>query len=193
MNLVEPALITAKVTGVLEKLKVRYFIGGSLASTLFGMVRTTQDADIVAELSQEHVEEFVGQLISEFYIDKEMIVAAIDRRSSFNIIHRESIFKVDIFIPEMRPFMKAQLGRARRQILSIEPPSEAFFATPEDTLLAKLEWYRLGGEVSERQWRDVLGILGVQGDSLDFDYLRDWARELKVNDLLDRALKGSTL
>ena len=68
------------------------------------------------------------------------------------------------------------------------PPAEALVATPEETLLAKLEWYRNSGEVSERQWRDVLGIMMVQGNKLDLAYLRQWAKELKVSDLLERAL-----
>jgi len=118
-----------------------------------------------------------------------MIVAAIAGQSSFNIIHRESFFKVDVFIPALRPFVEQELSRAQRQILSIEPRVEAFVATSEDTLLAKLDWYRLGGEVSERQWRDVLGVMEVQGDRLDYDYLRHWADVLRVSDLLDRALE----
>ena len=191
--MLEPVLITAVVTGVLERLHVRYLICGSFASTLYGMVRTTLDSDIVAELGREHVEEFVGELRSEFYIDEEMITASIAQQSSFNIIHRESFFKVDVFIPAIRPFVEEQLARAQRQILSIEPRVEAFVATPEDTLLAKLEWYCIGGDVSERQWRDVLGILKVQGDRLDFDYLRKWAELLKINNLLDRALIEATI
>lgn len=186
--LLEPALITAKVTRILEKLDVRYLIGGSLASTLHGMVRTTQDSDIVADLRPEHKEVFVRDLTEEFYIDKELIAEAIAQRSSFNIIHRESFFKVDVFVPKSRPFVEEQLSRAQRQILSVEPPAEAMVATPEDTILSKLEWYRIGGEVSERQWRDVLGILEVQGGNLDLNYLRRWAKELKVSDLLDAAL-----
>jgi hypothetical protein len=91
----------------------------------------------------------------------------------------------------MRPFVKEQLSRARRQILAIEPQAEAMVATAEDTLLAKLDWYRMGGEVSERQWRDVLGILEVQAGSLDLDYLRKWAKQLRVGDLLERALTQS--
>ena len=190
--LLEPALITIRVTSVLEKLHVRYLIGGSLASTLHGMVRTTQDSDIVAELRQEHVDAFIRELIIDFYIDEKMIADAIARQASFNIIHRDSFFKVDVFVPQMRPFMAEQMSRAQRQTLSIEPPAEAFVATPEDTLLAKLEWYRIGGEVSERQWRDVLGILKVQGGNLDLDYLHKWAGELKIGDLLERALTEAT-
>ena len=190
--LLEPALITAKVTRILEQLDVRYLIGGSIASTIHGMVRTTQDSDIVAELRQEHVDAFIRELIIDFYIDEKMIADAIARQASFNIIHRDSFFKVDVFVPQMRSFMAEQMSRAQRQTLSIEPPAEAFVATPEDTLLAKLEWYRIGGEVSERQWRDVLGILKVQGGNLDLDYLHKWAGELKIGDLLERALTEAT-
>ena len=191
--LLEPALITLKVTSLLEKLHVRYLIGGSLASTLHGIVRTTLDSDIVAELRPEHVGVFVRELKDEFYIDEEMLAEAIDRQSSFNIIHKDSFFKVDVFVPKTRPFVEEQLSRAQRQILSVEPPAEALVATPEDTLLAKLEWYRNGGEISERQWRDVLGILEVQGGNLELDYLRRWAKELKVSDLLERALTEANL
>jgi hypothetical protein len=181
-------LITARVTSILEMLHIRYFIGGSVASTLYGMVRTTQDSDILANFRQEHVSTFCSELGGEFYIDQEMIVQAIEQNSSFNIIHRESFFKVDIFIPKADPFVEQQMTRAIRQTLSIDPPVEAQVATAEDTLLAKLSWYRSGGEVSERQWRDVLGILEVQADLLDLDYMHRWAQELMVSDLLARAL-----
>lgn len=193
MILLDPALITTKVTATLEKHHIRYIIVGSLASTLHGMVRTTQDSDIVAEMLSEHVDGFVRELKGEFYIDEELIAEAIAMRSSFNIIHKDSFFKVDVFIPKMRPFVQQQLSRAQRQILSIDPPAEAWVATPEDTLLAKLEWYRTGGEVSELQWRDVLGILEVQAGNLDLNYLHQWAKELVVDDLLERALIQTVL
>jgi hypothetical protein len=186
--LLDPVQVTVKVTAALEKLGVPYLIGGSLASTLHGMVRTTQDSDIIAELSAEHIQPFIQSLQDEFYLDDEMIAEAVAHRASFNIIHRESMFKVDVFIPRQRLFEKMQFSRARREILSKEPEAQAMVSSPEDTLLAKLEWYRMGGEVSERQWRDVLGVLKVQAGRLDLDYLRRMAQELKVEDLLDRAL-----
>ena len=191
--LLDPALITGKVTRILETLNVRYFITGSLASTVHGMVRTTQDSDIVAELRQEHVETFIQQLVDDFYIDSEMITRAIIQRSSFNIIHKESFFKVDLIIPKDRPYLQQQMSRARRYTISSKPPSEAAVLSPEDTILSKLEWFRAGGDVSERQWRDVLGILEVQAGNLDVDYLRRWAEELGVSDLFDRALLEATL
>jgi hypothetical protein len=185
----EPVEVTLKVTAVFEKLDVPYLIGGSLASILYGMVRTTQDADIVAEMGLVHLAPFVSALEEEFYVDDEMIAAAINRQSSFNIIHRETMFKVDVFIPRPRPFLQSQLARAQRYAFTFEKEISAKFASPEDTVLSKLEWYRLGGEVSDRQWRDILGVLKTGAGELDLAYLRQWASELHVSDLLDRVLQ----
>lgn len=184
----EPIEVTLKVTGVFELLGIPYVIGGSLASTLYGMVRTTQDSDIVAEMRREHLQPFVSALQDEFYIDEEMIADSIEHQSSFNIIHRETMFKVDVFIPRPRPFLQSQLARAQRQTFTFESELSAKFASPEDTILSKLEWYRMGGEVSDRQWRDILGVLKTRAGELDLEYLKKWAGELKVGDLLKLAL-----
>ena len=188
----EPLEVTLKVTNVFEKLGIPHLIGGSLASTLHGMPRTTQDLDIVAEMRIEHLQPFVTALQDEFYLDDEMIAGAIQRNSSFNIIHRETMFKVDVFIPRPRPFLQSQLTRARLQTFSLDTEVSARFASPEDVILSKLEWYRMGGEVSERQWRDVIGVLKTRAGELDLEYLREWAVELQVSDLLERALQASS-
>lgn len=188
----EPVEVTLKVTGAFEKLGVPYLIGGSLASTLHGMVRTTQDSDIIAEMRPEHLQPFVLALQDEFYIDEEMIAESIQHNSSFNIIHRETMFKVDVFIPRPRPFLQSQLARAQRQTFSFETNISAKFASPEDTILSKLEWYRMGGEVSDRQWRDIIGVLKTRAGELDLEYLRKWATEINVSDLLERVLKESS-
>lgn len=185
----EPVEVTLKVTAVLEELGVPYFIAGSLASTLYGMVRTTQDADVVTEMREHHLPPFVSALQDEFYLDKEMIVKAILRNSGFSIIHHETMFKVDVFIPRPCPFLQSQLARAQVQTFSFENKVSARFASPEDTILAKLEWYRLGGEASDRQWRDILGVLKTRAGELDLDYMRQWAGELNVGDLLERVIK----
>lgn len=185
----EPIEVTLKVTHVFERLGIPYLISGSLASTLYGMVRTTQDSDIVAEMRIEHLQPFVSALQDEFYLDDEMIAEAIQQHSSFNIIHRETMFKVDVFIPQPRPFLQSQLIRSQKQTFLFETEVSAKFASPEDTILAKLEWYLLGGQVSERQWRDILGILKTRAGVLDLNYLRKWADVLEVNNLLERALE----
>ncbi|HEX9388805.1 MAG TPA: hypothetical protein VF918_20940 [Anaerolineales bacterium] len=187
----EPIEVTLKVTTVLERLGIPYVIGGSLASTLYGMVRTTQDSDIITEMRLEHVKPFIAELQDEFFMDEEMISESIRHNSSFNIIHRNSIFKVDVFIPPQRPFQQSQLARAQRETFHLESEISANFATAEDTILSKLEWFRMGGEVSERQWRDIMGVLKTREGELDLDYLRKWASELKVSDLLERALQES--
>ena len=166
----EPVEVTLKVTGVFERLSVPYLIGGSLASILYGMIRTTQDADIVSEMRLEHLQPFVDALMDEFFVDEELIAEAIQHNSSFNIIHRETMFKVDVFIPRPRPCLQSQLARAQKQSFTFETEVSAKFASPEDTILSKLEWYRLGGEVSEREWRDILGVLKTRTGELDLVY-----------------------
>jgi hypothetical protein len=184
----EPIAVTVLVTQVFEELNIQYLIGGSLASTVYGMVRTTQDVDIVAEMQLNHIQPFIIALQGDFYLDAEMITTSIREKSSFNIIHRLTMFKVDIFIPKASPFQQSELNRAEKQIIIKEPEVSAYFASPEDTILSKLDWFRKGGEVSERQWRDVLGILKVRAGTLDLIYLRKWAVELNVLDLLEKAL-----
>jgi hypothetical protein len=145
-----PIQITARVTAVLEKLDVRYFITGSLASTFHGMIRTTQDSDLVAEFSPEHIQPFVIALDKDFYIDQEMIINAVTNHSSFTIIHRESFFKVDIFIPQLRSFEEEQFNRTKRQVLSQEPKIE-------DLKSQKLKHLLLPPRIP--CWRNLNGIV----------------------------------
>lgn len=187
----EPIEVTLQVTAVLEELGVPYVIGGSLASTLHGMIRTTQDSDIITGMRPEHISSFVSSLQNEFFIDEEMIADAIQHNSSFNIIHRATMFKVDIFIPRPRPFQQSQISRAQRHSFALENEISANFASAEDTILSKLEWYRMGGEASERQWRDILGILKTRAGELDMEYLKKWAIDLGIMDLLERVVKES--
>ena len=184
----EPVQVTMEVIHALEKLHIPYVIGGSLASAVHGVMRATMDTDIVADLHEEHAQPFADALGGTFYADVEMIRDAIEHRGSFNLIHLETMFKVDVFIPKQREFDQLQLQRRTTQVIATEPEEVAFVASAEDTILAKLEWYRMGGDVSDRQWRDILGILKVQAESLDLEYLRKWSTILGVSDLLETAL-----
>ena len=188
----EASQITLLVTHVLEQIGIRYAVGGSLASSLHGVMRSTLDVDIMTDMRLEHIEPLVASLSKEFYADNEMMRDAIEHQSSFNLIHYETAFKVDIFIQKSRSFDQMQLERRRTSVIATEPERSIFVTSPEDVILSKLEWYRLGGEVSDRQWRDILGVLKTREGELDLVYLRKWAKELNVSDLLERALKDST-
>ena len=185
----EPIAITLRVIQELDRLNVPYFIGGSLASALYGEPRATIDADIIADLKNEHVAPLVRALSNEFYIAQDAALDAIHAQRSFNVIHLATSFKVDVFVRKRRAFDDAQFARRTRQIISADPERSAYIATAEDTILAKLDWYKIGGGVSERQWRDILGVLKTQSDALDQDYLRRMANQLGVTDLLERALR----
>ncbi|NUM43089.1 MAG: hypothetical protein HUU38_00170 [Anaerolineales bacterium] len=184
----EPIEVTLQVSDVFERLNIPYFIGGSLATAIHGVARATMDVDIIADIQLAHVESFVSALENTFYVDDEMIKEAIVRRSSFNIIHRETMFKVDIFTNQQRPFDQTQFERRIQQTLADEPVRTAYFSSAEDNILAKFNWYRMGGEVSERQWRDVINVMKIQRGNLDLAYLQTWAIRLKTSDLLEKAL-----
>ena len=187
----EQIAVTMLVADALEALGVPYAIGGSFASALHGVMRATMDADLVADLRQEDVAPFVQALGELFYANAEMMREAIGQHRSFNLIHLESMFKVDVFVARPRDFDRAQLVRRQLHLLSEDPERRAYVASAEDTVLAKLEWYRMGGEVSDRQWRDALGVLKVQGLRLDLAYMRHMAAGLGVKDLVERALEES--
>lgn len=184
--------VTLEVIATLEQLQIPYLVGGSMASALHGFSRTTLDSDLVADIHPEHVPILVQQLGDRYYISDTAIYDAIRHRSSFNLIHLATMFKVDIFLPKARQFDRDQMRHRRQYIVATDPERTAYVASPEDTILAKLEWYRLGGEVSDRQWRDILGVIQIQGNRLDLAYLQQGAAALNVADLLLRALGGPT-
>jgi hypothetical protein len=184
----EPLQITQKVISAFDTLHIPYLIGGSLASSVYGTLRSTLDADLIADIKLDDVSQFVTILKNEFYIDSEMIANAIKDQNSFNIIHINSMFKVDIFILKHRDFDLNQMKRRKVKPVGDNPEQSLCFSSPEDLILAKLQWYQAGGEVSERQWQDVLGVLKIQKEQLDYLYLDHWAKQLNIQNLLDRAL-----
>jgi len=183
------AIVTPLVVDALEAVNVRYRIGGSVASSALGKPRSTLDIDIACELAMRHVDVFVARLEPAFYVDADVVRDAIRRRSSFNVIHLETMLKVALFIRRDRPFEDVAFERCVRKPLDREPGIRVYdVTTSEDIILHKLEWYLIGGGVSERHWIDVVEVIAMQEDALDLAYLRHWAGELGVSDLLERAL-----
>lgn len=178
----------AEVTSLLGRLGVRHFVGGSLASSAHGVPRASLDADLVAELGQQHVAGLVAGLGEAFACDEGRIRDAIVRRRSFNLIHIATMYKIDMFVSKGRPFDSQAFERARRLPLDEAPGATGHWvASAEDIVLAKLEWFRDGGAVSERQWGDVIGVLRT-ATAIDREYLQRWASALGVADLMQRAL-----
>ncbi len=189
----EQTQVNLLVVRAFEALRVPYFLAGSMASSVHGIYRATANADFVAALRPHHAEPLVRLLQPTFYADLEAIRAAIASLHSFNVIHLESMLKVDVFVASTAPFHLMQMRRRVLQAAGPDSQTTFYVASAEDTVLAKLQWYRQGGGVSDRQWNDVLGVLKVQGATLDRVYLAEWARELGVTDLLRRALEDAGL
>lgn len=176
------------VVGALERLGVRHFVTGSVASSAHGVARASLDVDIVAELTVEQTKPLADLLEAAYYTPLGQMREAAANRRSFNLIHLDTMFKIDVFVSKDRPFDREAASRARAQVIDQSASAPRVnVATAEDTVLAKLEWFRHGGETSERQWWDIVGVLRVNA-STDAGYLRHWAAELGVADLLERAL-----
>jgi hypothetical protein len=177
----------APVVDALDALGVPYYLAGSVISSLHGVARATADVDVVAALLSSHAAALAERLADEYYADADVIADAIRRRAMFNVIHLSTMMKVDVYVASSA-FDRSALSRHRLDSLVRTPEARQFsVATAEDVILHKLTWYRDGGQVSDRQWNDVVGVLRVQRD-LDLVFLRDWAARLAVTDLLERAL-----
>lgn len=184
----EPLQLALRVIHIMEDLGAKAWVGGSLASSIFGIPRATQDADIVADLRVEMARPLVERLGNDFYADVERIAWGIEHRSSFNVIHLATMFKVDVFLVGRDSWSKREIER-RRSVEIDEEGTQVLVTSPEDIILHKLRWYREGGHVADRQWRDALGVLLVQRSRIDRDYLKAMADVLEVSDLLEELLE----
>ncbi|MGD9972862.1 MAG: hypothetical protein AB7S77_07365 [Desulfatirhabdiaceae bacterium] len=192
MNSPDILMAAQPVTEAFEKLGIPYYIGGSVASSAYGIPRSTLDIDMVSDLKPEHVPQLVRMLEPSYFIDEDTIIDAIRRVSSFNLIHIETMMKIDVFIKSDTPYQTETFRRKKKDKLDEEQSSpELFLASPEDIILNKLMWYRLGGCVSDRQWGDILGVLKIQKNELDRPYLNQWAIELNVSELLEKAFRDA--
>jgi hypothetical protein len=186
----DPDLLAAlsPVLRALEELGVRHFVGGSIASSAHGVARASVDGDVVTELRIDQVAPLVAALRDAYYVPEERIRDAVARKASFNVIHLDTMLKVDVFVSRDRPFDRRAFERAGPASIGGAGGAAIRVSSAEDIVLAKLDWYRRGGEVSERQWTDVMGVLQASSSALDLSYLQSGAAELEVGDLLERAL-----
>lgn len=172
--------------GSLDRLEIPYLVAGSVASSFYGLRRYTQDVDLVVAIVLDTADDFAAELgTRQFYADIDMMRRMIRLGRAFNVIHMPTAYKFDIFPLQDDAFSRSQFARRKFAVIEFENQSiECAVASPEDLVLSKLRWYRLGGETSEQQWNDLRGVVQVSGPRLDLDYLNEWAPRLNVADLL---------
>lgn len=181
----------APVVAAFDGLGVRHYIGGSVASTMHGAIRSTMDVDVVCDLRADQVEAFLAAFGADVYLSQAAVRQAVEKRSCFNVIHLPTAYKVDVFVSRGRPFDVAAMERAIPLPLAAGRETTVPVATPEDSIVAKLEWFRIGDETSERQWQDVSRLVALHGDVLDLAYMRRMAESVGVAHLLDRLLRST--
>lgn len=182
--------LAVEIAGILDGLGVRYVVGGSVASSFVGQPRATMDVDLAVELDAPEAQRLVAALGDTWYVSSERASDAVRRRSSFNLIHLATMVKVDLFVLSDGLLDRRQMQRRRR--MQVPSGGELWIGSPEGQILRKLWWYELGGRTSERQWRDVVAMLEVQGDRLDLADLRHAAVELGLAALLEQAQGDAT-
>jgi hypothetical protein len=192
MNTSEIIQALTPLIEVFDRFGIAYYIGGSVASSVHGRRRYTQDVDVVAAIQLKHVQTLVAMLQQEYYIDADMIRSAIQNRSSFNLLHNDTGVKVDVFVQKTDPFSQQEMRRAKEDVLEVGS-RPFFFASAEDMILAKLDWWKLGGGVSNRQWNDILEIVKEKQAALNIAYLRQSAPMLGVANFLEKAFNDAGL
>mgnify|MGYP001591525458 CR=1 FL=1 len=183
----EPLQILIYVSRILDDLEIPYLTGGSIASSIFGIPRATQDIDLVIDIPSSKTKGFVLAMQQKFYIDSDAVTRAVQTRSSFNAIHLETVQKIDFFICGQDDYASEEMRRRLHVAVDEAEQQKICIASPEDIILQKLLWFKMGSRISERQWNDTLGVIKVQSGRLDREYLIRWARVLDITDLVQKA------
>ncbi len=183
--------VVREVMAAFTRLGIAYALGGSWASSFYGEPRSTRDADVTVEPFPGREAAFVASFGPDYYVSPDAVSQAIRETRSFNIINTIAGFKVDVFVRKDGAFDRSVMGRRVPITAPSDPWHPLVMISPEDSVLLKLEWYRLGNEASERQWLDILGVLRVQAGRLDEAYLDRWAADLGVADLLGEARRDA--
>jgi hypothetical protein len=191
MNNFEEIAVLRTLIDILDKLNIAYAIGGSMASSVYGAVRFTQDADITVEPFSAVADKLYRALKKDFYISKDAMNQAFQNHTSFNVIHSTTAFKIDIFVMADDEFRKQIFSRRKKLLLGKSTEKPLSFVSPEDIVLLKLDWYRKSDCTSERQWSDILGVLSARESEIDIEYLKRWAEKLGIDKLLEKAVLDS--
>ena len=178
---------------VLDDLGIDYVIGGSVASSLLGEPRSTVDVDIAVAFREVHLGPFVDRVRPDFYVPEVEAARAVRERQSFNIIHNTAALKVDLFVLGDGVLDVNQIARRIKFDFPTDPISALWITSPEDQVLRKLDWYRQGGQVSERQVRDIVAILQSNHRSLDYQYIKETADRVDLAELLHEAMAQAEL
>ncbi|MBV9228047.1 MAG: hypothetical protein JOZ18_01950 [Chloroflexi bacterium] len=178
-------VVLRSIADTFEKLQVPYYFSGSVVSSVYGMQQLAQDIDVVID-PEASPHDLMAHLQKDYHIDEQAIYQAVQQRTAFSMIHLDTLLKVDVIISRSRPFTEEMRSRVQWNILD---QSHAPFplVSPEDIVLVKLEHHGKAERVPDDQWNDILGVLKVQGSSLDLAYLEKWASCLDVADLLNQA------
>lgn len=187
MNTPEIIVAITPLIEAFDNFGIAYYIGGSVASSVYGKRRTTRDVDIIADVHVKHVQALVTLLKNVYYIDGDRIRDAIRHHSSFAVLHNETGIKVDIFILKLDTFSQQEMARARKEFLE-EETRLFYLASPEDIILSKLVWWKMGGRSSQRQWNDIVEVIKKQATNLEVEYLQESAQLINVTDSLVKAL-----
>ncbi len=188
MNTSDPFSLLAKIVAIFDSTNIEYVLGGSLASSMVGEPRATMDIDMAAQINSEQLQAFYLAVKDDFYIPLAFAEEAVRSKSSFNIVSNQTSYKVDIFVLGKNRLDSNQLKRRIKATLPGEATS-IWVTSPEDQIVRKLSWFKLGGRVSDRQWRDVLSIISSQNDQLDYTYLNETAQSEGLSELLALALE----
>lgn len=193
LMLEDPIWLVHQLASILNFLNIPYYVSGSVASSLQGEVRFTEDLDIAIEIDPKQVQLLIDVLIQDFYISDVAVYEAIEGvTNSFNVIHLETTEKADIFISRKTDFDLNKMSR-RRLYISDEPAQAFYVCSPEDTILQKLIWLEMADFQSQKQWRDILGVLKLQREKLDWSYLSLWSQNLGIKESLLKAMSESGL
>ena len=182
-----PFDLVCQMAEILDDLGVPYALGGSMASSLLGEPRSTVDVDMAVRLDGTAGEALLERVGALFYVPVDAAREAIRDRSSFNLVDTASALKVDLFVVGDGLLDRMQIER--RVLVPVSGAANGIWVTAaEDQVLRKLDWFRQGGAMSDRQWRDVVGILRIHLESMDLVYLQASAHEVGLTDDLGEAL-----